>query len=408
MRTLILLLLVNASLAACQAQEIWQHRDYPGLDYFTLARDLDQNVGGIQQLLEISPAQLVAIEAIPFSEIASAKSRELMREEARDRARNRANGIPSTKEKPRPTFNNSRRALYWFTPNDLEVACDDVIKSELVKILEESQLASMRSVQLQIWYPRGYSAFEEPDIFYFFDIPDEVRNRVTAKVTEERKTSEQRIVKLNEEFAQKVVDALPEQSKSKLVRAIGNHFLPSFSSNSDPEFSVMPFLKSTFTFPNLEAMLASPDELKRVGVTPTQVATIQAAVAKAEELNRVFFDVANANKVDPKRSYGEEMASQLRTALTTLTPQQLILLAQGVGLREFKADFSAPFERDKFVEFLGLSPQETTAIQVVAKKTKMEYEQRVKEADKAIFDRLSDLLPEKQRSGIRKFFEGVY
>ena len=378
---------------SCIAQVDSKEIFLPGFDYWSLTAEVTQNQR-IAEELDISPAQVQAIENLRSSKRMHDAFRAKSHEVSRRQFRERRNAPP-------------RGLLEHQSPMELGILeSNDLVKTELSKILEEKPIQLLRPVAMRQKYRYGYSPFNDYIVVEFCDVSQADQSKLVNLLDSERERFDKEIKDVRFQLGSEIVASLPAQSQKRFACYVGDAYLPGFRLPADCDLTSIPFRKDVvLALGAFETICESPELRSKIGLSQQQCKKLLDAFEEREK-------TLTATREDLHKNY---LAIFLTTANNcvrllrdTLTPEQTMAVCQYGSLKEFNSAFEAPFSRHEVLEFLQLSDEEATAVKVLAKEKHTELQEKITKMNKATFDSLCNTLPKSQQETIRTLFADVY
>lgn len=284
---------------------------------------------------------------------------------------------------------------------------EPVIKTRLLRILENEQLGALRRLAMRDRYGDGYSAFSSNEVWHYCGIENLDLNDIIRK---EKGEADKRISDAALASARRFVDSLPTRAQMKFAYYAGPDNFPEVRI---PEKQLKELAGVNLPFPGnsgaIDALGYYPPMQAVVGVSESQIQAMKRLKQeRREEVDELKVPPPPSNMDEYTRSYHAVNAKYKKLSEEVLTPAQLLIVNRLFASGEYKRDPMAAFQRPEFIAYLELSPNELQAAITTARQEKIRLQREYLSSRKTCFMAISEELKPVARERLLHVFEGVF
>lgn len=360
----------------------------PSMNYWDLVTELIHNQR-LRSNLDASPQQIAELTALrgdsELSQIVELKARVITRQAMIDR-------------EPHSSAEIRQRVLLELEP---------VVKTRLLRILENEQLDALRRFAMREKYGDGYSAFMSREVrqhcgFKDAELLETVRKE---KAAADKLTSDAAMAS-----AQRFVDTLPIAARLKFAYYAGPDKFPRVRMTNE---LLDELTNAKLPFPGnyglIDALAVFPPIQAVVGVTASQ---IEAMKRLKENLEKELGDLtppAPPGKMEKyNQSYHALHAKYKELSEEVLDDSQVLIVNRLHAFGEYQTDPTAAFNRPEFIAYLDLSPDELQTAMAIAHEERVKLQHQYRSFRKSCFTAISKEINPLARDRLFDLFKGVF
>lgn len=413
MRALLLSMLLLLTAISGRGQEPLSQVALDSFNYWELSFQIVRSEA-IRNALEIAPWQVAAISdmrgdkemerlyAVRYLEIENQREREAKEQEAAADLERSLRNIPTddaATKKLRVQQRIERAISAANGHNAVLVSLNDVVEGKLRKILTDEKIRLLRPTAMRLKFTKGYMPFADREVIEYAGMSDAEARIFAAQVDAHKGSYEGQVAQLKNQYAQRVLNAIPPASLQLFYETIGNSLAPNASVSAQVDLGAIPFPPLT----QLTTVLDSAELQNAIQLSPGQ------RVRLVEIREKYFSDIRTLPKGKRMSQHIDDCTIVLsESANRVLTNQQAVILARRRALEAFLNDYSTPFSQASVVHYLRLTEEEAKALVCLATEETDSVRQKIVELDEEVFLKLSSQLPASAAQRVREMFAGVW
>lgn len=279
-------------------------------------------------------------------------------------------------------------------------ALDLAILSNLREMLSSQQFEKLDSMVLSNRYRSGFRPFLDRELMEFVNLSASEMTMLNGHVEKAQKRYYMELETLQKNAASLTASKIPSSSKVLFAEYAGNELCPEVSIKEVVAFEQMPY---PVYMKNVACLVDVADNIPTLSTS--QIAELKIIHSEVEELCRNY----TRESQGPMKEFSEKLADETwgRTK-SLLSPAQLTIALRKQVMIEFLGDCSGPFRDTRFVEYLHLDNDSSSALINFAKEQASSVSSQRRKLNREVFDELSSKLPKKSADRLKLLFVDVW
>lgn len=274
------------------------------------------------------------------------------------------------------------------------------ILNNLREMLSRQQFEKLDSTVLSNRYRSGFRPFMDRELMEFVNLTSSDIAMLSSHIEETQKRYYSEVESLQKNAASKTIGKMPGSAKVLFAEFAGNEFCPDVSIKEIVAVELMPY---PVYMKNITCLVDVADKIP--GLSQIQFADLKAISSEVEELGRNY----TRESQGPIKEFSDRLSQEtwIRTK-SVLTPAQLTYALRKQVMIEFLGDCSGPFRDSRFVEYLQLDKEASSALSTFAKEQASFVSTQRRKLNREVFDELSSKLPKKSADRLKLLFVDVW